>query len=626
MQIADVARHYDNSITDNTAGAVKNQGVESTVSNVQGMKVGHVFEGTINGVKNGQVQIGLSNGETLTARLDSGISIAKGQSLFFQVKSNENGQIQIRAITGESGTNPTLEKALNAASLPINDRNIAMVKTMMEEKMSIDSNSLISMYRSMAGSGGADPVSVVQMAKYGIPITPELAAQFENYKMDQGAILKELTNVMNELPDLVSSATVSAEQGAALNHDIVEILTGGSPDLSIPATIASLAPAETQALAEAEAQIAEGSLVTSNQELVMPKDELLAAAEQALFDEAVIGQENADIVVLQADNLEEIISQGEVVDADEADAIAKSSQQLLEELSTRIESFTYTTDAIGGYASPQTIIDLSETIKSIPALAQSLEQLFTQDGYLDPKITSQVLLKELTAALDQGVKDGSITKEDVSKLLGGEGYKASIRNLVEKQWLLEPSEVAQGTDTIKKLYSRLETQMNQIDQALAKAAVPHQEFTAQTVDVSNNISFMNELNAAYTYVQIPLKLSGQNANGDLYVYTNKKKLQDPDSELTAFLHFDMENLGPTDVSVKMLHKNVTTHFYLANEDAFELIENNIHILDNRLREKGYSCNINVSNEDNKPDFVSDFLKHDDKTVGQVHRYSFDVRA
>ena len=106
-----------------------------------------------------------------------------------------------------------------------------------------------------------------------------------------------------------------------------------------------------------------------------------------------------------------------------------------------------------------------------------------------------------------------------------------------------------------------------------------------------------------------MKLSGQNANGELYVYTNKKNLRDPDAELSAFLHLDMEHLGSTDVSVKMQHRNVKTNFYMADDASYDLVEKYLPIL-----------------EEKKVSFGDDFLRKDMPQTGTLHRYSFDVRA
>lgn len=121
-------------------------------------------------------------------------------------------------------------------------------------------------------------------------------------------------------------------------------------------------------------------------------------------------------------------------------------------------------------------------------------------------------------------------------------------------------------------------------------------------------------------------MSGQNASGELYVYTNKKALADGDKDLTAFLHLDMENLGSTDVSVRMRGKEVSTNFYLENDAAYDLLERHLPILEARLRSKGYNCKISVKNETRHVNFVEDFLKKDQPSAGQLHRYSFDMRA
>ena len=82
----------------------------------------------------------------------------------------------------------------------------------------------------------------------------------------------------------------------------------------------------------------------------------------------------------------------------------------------------------------------------------------------------------------------------------------------------------------------------------------------------------------------------------------------------------------TDVSVKMLRKNVTTNFYFSDDASYELVQTHLPILEAKLNQKGYNCTFTVSNEDKKVDFVQDFLKKDMPTAGTLHRYSFDVRT
>ena len=71
----------------------------------------------------------------------------------------------------------------------------------------------------MVGNPQIDVATVVQMEKLGIPVTDEMAAQFENYKSDQYAILDQLESVMELLPEqLGKDGTGLLELNLSLIH------------------------------------------------------------------------------------------------------------------------------------------------------------------------------------------------------------------------------------------------------------------------------------------------------------------------------------------------------------------------------------------------------------------------
>ena len=127
-------------------------------------------------------------------------------------------------------------------------------------------------------------------------------------------------------------------------------------------------------------------------------------------------------------------------------------------------------------------------------------------------------------------------------------------------------------------------------------------------------------------------MNQENAHGELYVYTKKKNLANKDGNVSAFLHLDMDNLGPMDVYVAMQKNKVNTNFYFTDETALDLIEANIGILDARLKQKGYNISTTVTMKNpNEPQktVVGEMLK--DKTNGLVRgpiasKLSFDIRA
>ena len=111
--------------------------------------------------------------------------------------------------------------------------------------------------------------------------------------------------------------------------------------------------------------------------------------------------------------------------------------------------------------------------------------------------------------------------------------KVLLRNVMEQQWLIQPEALKQEKK-ISQLYEKIRAADETGGRCAERGRRYETRFPETAAEVRGNIEFMNQLNQAYTYVQVPLKMSGQNANGELYVYTNKKNLRDPDAELSAF--------------------------------------------------------------------------------------------
>ena len=147
-------------------------------------------------------------------------------------------------------------------------------------------------------------------------------------------------------------------------------------------------------------------------------------------------------------------------------------------------------------------------------------------------------------------------------------------------------------------------------------------------NLSQNIDFMNQLNQMYAYVQLPLKMSGNDAHGDLYVYSNKKHMASDDGSVSALLHLDMNNLGPLDVYVRMTDRKVNTNFYLADEPCIDLIMDHIDELTMRLNKRGYTMNYQVLPADDmtsENQAVDELLQKGDKMT-LLSSSSFDARA
>jgi hypothetical protein len=625
MQVSDLVRQYHNA-----AGQIQmtgTAGVKKLASSLREMGAGNVFEGTVNSVKNGQVVLGLSNGQTVNARLDGKVSLKVGQSMFFQVKSNDGTTIAIRPFTVDgSSANLTLMDALKAAKLPVDGRNLSMVNMMMEEQMSIDRDSLTQMERIVEQNPETNVGTLVQMQKLGIPITSEFIAQFENYMDDKQAIGKTMDAFIQELPQAMSASELSAEQMQQIGKDILAIATEGlSEEVEIPENLL-LAQTELENtsgvidgqqfadVAGATAEGTNGTDVAGAADGVAGTDAAGAAEESAEIDAAAEGTTGAADGQNQAGAAVGTNTTGV---ADGQNQTAEGTAGAIGAADGQNRTGTAETTAV-----PNTLGSILNP-KQIQSLSANLKELMGESA---PKITTFTGTVSLLNEIRDFLGTEQISDQArLSSLFSGEEFQKLIEDALSQQWMIKPGDLGKD-NKINKLYEKLEGQLTRMENVVKASGQDPRSISALASDIRNNIEFMDKINENYTYVQIPLKMSGQNASGELYVYTNKKQLAEGKEDLTAFLHLDMDHLGPTDVSVRMRGRDVDTKFYFDDDRTYDLVEEHIPELEARLNAKGYSCSITVVNEEKQVNFVEDFLKKDQPTAGLVHRYSFDMKA
>ena len=619
MHISDMLGQYNRNISSGTEELKAASGMQKVVSTLEELSSGSVFEGTVSSVKNGKVTLALSDGQTITARLSGKVPLSQGTPMFFQVKSNDGVTIEIKPYTGAgSGGNPILTNALTEGTVPVTERNLAMVDAMMKEQMPIDKQSLLNMARIANMNPGVDITTVVNMTKLGIPVSPEMAAQFENYMTDEHAILQEMDQAMNELADLAGSHDLTPDQAVQMNQKILSILlpeqTAAGESVNTEGQI------ETGGQTMAEGQIETGGQTTAEGQIVTGGQ---TTAEGQILTDGRLGAEEQTVNGEQTTTAGQAIQEGTGGQA-LGDVLSEQQFSSLGKLLQNIPSLVESTKLFPEAMEQDIFIDTLEDESVAQNLMTEDAAWEAADGKtaLDKNLTVSDFLRTVSQILSE---NNGMASQSIQKLLGSDAYKSLLRNVMEQQWLIRPEELKQEKK-ISQLYEKLEQQMKQVEDALKEAGVTKNSFPETAAEVRGNIEFMNQLNQAYTYVQVPLKMSGQNANGELYVYTNKKNLRDPDAELSAFLHLDLEHLGSTDVSVKMQHRNVKTNFYLADDASYDLVEKYLPVLEQKLKDKGYQCTITMTKEEKKVSFGDDFLRKDMPQTGTLHRYSFDVRA
>ena len=578
MQISNLVSQYNNSVA-NGEPMTGAKGVEKLVSSLNEMSKGMIFEGTVSSVRGHQVKLALSNGQQILARLAGKFSFEQGQSVFFQVKNNDGGTIEIKPYTVDGeGANLTLMDALKAAGLPVDGINLSMVNKMMEEQMPIDKTSLNQMYQLVQDNKDINVTTLVELKRLGIEINQVNAAQFENYANDKQAITIAMDSLIDELPNALSAEDLSMYKLVTQARDILNIVTEGLPE-------------ETFISSEASDMSQYEAIMRDNQSAPVVKKHFNIAE---LFESLnSVSGESQDIYTTQKIN-----------NAPATDTI------LLQENETK-------SNTIGFLLSDKQIEELNEQVRMLlPNVQENNISLYSEDSSVVGILNDIKSMLENTPA----------NADTLRHLFSGEAFKLMLKEALEQQWMIKPGDLEKNPKKLDGLYDKIEKQITNMETILKTSGVVNPKAEALADNIRGNIEFMNQINEAYTYVQVPLKMNEKNASGQLYVYTNKKSMSNPDKELSAFLHLDLEHLGGTDVSIKMLHRKVTTNFYLDSDESYALVKQFLPVLEKRLQDKGYNCELNVNSGSKQMNFVAGFLKKDLPPTGQVHRYSFDIRA
>lgn len=562
---------------------------------VRALKPGQTLQGTVVSRDGNSVQIELAQDFAINARIDKSVSLALGQIMSFEVKANSSSFMSLAPLYTNTANTATILRALAAAGLPETAENIEMVAKMMEEGMPIDKESILNMSRLLMEFPGKNPTSIIQMTRLDLPVTEANIQQFEQYKAAHHQILGSAETIMEELPkaftELINSG--QGEKAYALYQAVIDIFTedgaGGEGTVIVQG---------------GEAGTSQGNTV------VLPEG--MQAAENAESTEA------PQTPAGQTQNAAQTETAGQPVQTEGAAPKEQPAGVPVEELP----------QAAAENADRPPVLSqgqwerLGNALRELGMNEETAVQV--KNGTLPPKDILQFVRQLLPKALR-----GDISEHTLQRLLGGKEFQSLLKEQIGRQWMIEPQAVADKKQ-VEQLYERIREQTARLSQALETAGKGDAPVARSVQNLQSNVDFMNQMNHLYTYVQLPLKMLGNNAHGDLYVYTNKKSLAAKDGQVSALLHLDMEHLGPLDVYVTMKDKQVATNFTVADESVLELIEKNIEVLNKRLEGRGYSLKAQMHVKEDageeEDSSIMQTLLSQQKNISVLSRTSFDMRA
>ena len=579
----------------NNSSAAAGRTAEGTLNNteahlkneldVSALKSGQTLSGEITSLDSGNVTIKLSNGQFVNARLSQNAGLSVGQLLSFEVNTRSNiNTIELRPLFANLSADNTVSSALKAAGLSLTAQNISMTKTMMEEGMGIDRNSLLNMARSVNAYPASDPSMIVKMDKLGLAINELNVTQFENYSNFEHQIIDNVVNLSSDFANAVADLAAN----------------GGDKGLNLAGELLAVMDSD---ILPGEISMAEFGTELTN----------LYAALNTEIPDVISGK---DILELYKSAISEYSLNSEDIGGDIAEnGTAAGKDSLINPSAADTNSLVNNTAAGTDPLANPSAADTNSLVNNTAAGTDPLAN--PSAAGTDPLVNPSA---ELT--------NDNIYKA-LKELSQNGNFKEFLSDALKSQMTLTPDKVAEDGE-VDRLYERIVKLSQKLMNISASAGNGLDHIAENAQKINDNVNFMNQLNEMVNYVQLPLKMAQENAHGELYVYSNKKNLAAKDGNLTALLHLDMEHLGPMDVYVSMKNfENVNTYFYMQSEELLDFIADNIHILDERLTAKGYSMSSKVSVKEWSAitPITEEFLKSSpEDTVRQVAAIGFDVRA
>ena len=559
------------------------------------LRAGSTIQGTVVSVSQGEggerlATISVGN-NVINAKLSDEMGLREGQTLNFSVRSNGASGVTITPLYENTSIDQSTLKALTAAGIEINNDTVQMVKDMMEAGLPIGKDALLEMNKNLSANPNTSISTMVEMKSLGIPINDNNIVQFESYKNYEHQVTSAMEDIMNELPDAFSELTASGNDKAALD------------------------------LYGSVLKLFSGEEITSGQETASVTQEAAGAqntnALAEATEESLINPEITEEIAKESSEGNSPVQNGSTIQNEDAKA---QNDAALQEKNILSDSFVNDLKRLG---IPEEIIkNYENALKEVNKNPEGA----TSEATARLETAQKELLKELSSAFESSDTSAQTTADAWKNVFSKDEFTKLLKDNISSQWHIKPGEV-EKKENIENLYQRLGNQVKGLTSAIEQNLGAESKLGQTANNLQNNLNFMDQLNHMFQYVQLPLQMTGQNVHGDLYVYRNKHKKMTDDGSVSAVLHLDMEHLGPLDVYVKMKDNKVATNFYVADDSILDLINDNIHILNERLEKRGYAMSVKMmlhdemDGQDAAVDEMLDVMK-----TPILSTASFDARA
>jgi hypothetical protein len=540
------------------------------------------------------------------------------------VRVNESSQNVLKAPemaenqAAAGGVNAAVQKALEEAGLPKNERNSGIVRQMLENQMSIDKDSLSRVVQQANMFREADISTLLLMNKNNMPVTHFTAAQLQAYINNEQNLSEQIGNVINSLMEYLADDAASGTPTA--NIGVLELLTGTGE-----------VPAETTAQA---AEVTAAQVAAEN-------IESLAGGEANVMNVLMTGQGGSEAVIAAA-------GQGAAANVEEAEVLnmlqTESVTNVINELGTDAEGSGanwmngfgtdesgLTSDAFSEYnmdngsltanagsenQAPQQGVPLSTLLSEseINELNNLQSRLFGKEAAATSDADSTQVLKNIYENIN------NLSEAELKELFMSEPYRKLVGKALGEKFTLNADDI-DSADSINDYYKETFKALSKLQEMVGKDSAMADKLSKPM----DNMKFMDTLNNVFPYIQLPLKLNEGNTHGELYVFKKGRNNADPGDSKSVLLHLDMDSLGPTDVHMELKSGFLKLRFYCENELSKNILSDHFGELETALTGKNFQVTSEFNVRTVETRHMVEALSGGSGSMPEF-KYNFDIRA
>ena len=202
-----------------------NANTEQVNRQIRALVPGQTLRGEVVSREGNNAQIRLLQDVLVDAKVDADIRLELGQNITFQVKNN--GQtLNLSPLFTNMATEGTVLKALDMASLPVNENTVGLTKQLMDAGLPIDKNTLQQIWHESNAFPDAEILDLVNLHRVELPVTEENITQMASYRnlthQLTAGIAETGESLTNMLQGLVESGDI--EQAATIYSEVLELL------------------------------------------------------------------------------------------------------------------------------------------------------------------------------------------------------------------------------------------------------------------------------------------------------------------------------------------------------------------------------------------------------------------